>query len=407
MARFLFEVRAADGRMLRGELDATNEIEARVKLRAQQLTPLRVVPKAGQKAKGPSGIQTYRRSKVPGKDLQVFTRQLATLVNSGVHIIQSLDMLARGSKNPSLKRCLRDVMDSIEKGKNLASSLESHPYAFDRLYVNLVRAGEEGGVLDVVLERLAGYIERSVKLMGKIRGAMWYPGIVTLVSVGVISAILIFVIPKFQTLFGNSGKELPALTVVVINASNFMVSNWYLVFGALTAMVIAVKKYYQTRSGRWNIDSLLLKVPVFGEVLKKGGIARFTRTLATLLGSGVSILEALEISSQVAGNVVIEKILADTKDAVVKGKNLSVPLSQAKIVPQMVVQMIEVGEQTGALDTMLGKVADFYESEVETAIATMTSLMEPILMVFLGGIVAVLLIAMYLPIFHLADAVGG
>jgi type IV pilus assembly protein PilC len=400
MARFSFEATAANGKEFRGEIEAASEAEARIKLRAQRLVPRKVVAKQAK-----STVKRGGRGVKP-KDLQIFTRQLATLLASGIPIIQSLDVLARSSRSPALNTALIDVVASVSTGKRFAEALADHPRVFDRFYVNMVRAGEEAGGLDLILTRLAVYIEKSVKIQGKIKGAMMYPAVIILVATGVISAILIFVIPKFVELFANMKQELPALTQMVVKASHFFVQNWYFIFGGIALAVYGFKEWKQTEDGRKLWDKFVIRTPIMGDLAQKGAVARFTRTLATLLGSGVGIMEAIEICSKVVGNVVIEEALMRARDAISEGKSITVPLQKEKYMPAMVVQMMSVGEQTGNLDQMLNKIADFYEDEVDVAVGALTAIMEPMLMVGLGGIIAVLVLAMYLPIFNMASAAG-
>ncbi len=403
MAKFQFEAKGANGKEFRGEVEAGSEAEARIKLRAQRLVPLKVVPKSNQG----SPIKKIGMGRVGSKELQIFTRQLATLLASGIPILQSIDVLGRSSRSPSLTRALEDIVASVSKGRRFAESLADHPLVFDRFYVNMVRAGEESGGLDLVLNRLAIYIEKSVKIKGKIKGAMIYPAAIIVVAGLVVSAIMIFVIPKFQELFNNSGQELPMLTQWVITASHFFTSYWWAILGGAVGSYFMAMNYYRTDAGRAAVDTVMIDVPLMGDLVQKGAIARFTRTLSTLLGSGVGIMEAMDIASKVVGNVVVENALIRARDAIAEGKSITVPLQKEKYIPGMVTQMIGVGEQTGNLDQMLSKIADFYEDEVDVTVGALTSVMEPLLMVFLGSIIAVLVIAMYLPIFNMASAAGG
>lgn len=406
MAAFLFQAKTASGKFVQGEVEAASESEARVKIRAQQLLPLKIVSKGSARVPGrATAIKSSGR--VKPKELQVFTRQFAVLIGAGVPVVQSLEAMMGGGKSPTMNAALKSVIDDVGKGKRLAEAMANYPGVFDRMYVNLVRAGEEGGVLDTVLNRLAEYIEKSVKLRGKVIGALFYPAAIILVAIIVIVAILVFVIPNFVEMFASSGKELPALTQWVINASEFVQQRWYFLAGTFVALPLFLRSYYGTADGKKTIDSIVIDIPVFGGLIQKGSIARFSRTLSTLLGAGVRIIDALEIAAATAGNYVIEMALIRAKDSISKGKTVSEPLRKNKYIPDMVVQMISVGEQTGGLDAMLGKVADFYEDEVETAAEALTSMIEPLLMVFLGGIIAVLVIAMYLPIFNLASTMGG
>ena len=410
MAVFEFQAKAGDGRIVKGELDAANEFEARIRLRAQRLTPLRIDNK--KSANGTlSAVSIASKLGLAGgtslKDLQVFTRQFAVLVSAGVPIVQSLEAMARGARTVAMSNVLKSVCAEVERGRRLTEALATKPTTFDRLYVNLVRAGEEGGVLETVLNRLAQYIETSVKLRAKVKGALFYPAAIVVVAIIVIAFIMIFVIPKMATMFAQAGQQLPALTLFVIGASNFFIHYWYVLLALLIVVPTGLKIYYETEDGRKVMDAVFIEIPVFGDLIKKSAIARFSRTLSTLLSSGVSIIEALEISASTAGNWMIEKALMDAKDAVSRGKTLAEPLLKIPYFPNMVTQMISIGEQTGNIDQMLAKVADFYEDEVENATEAMTSLMEPILMVVLGGIIAVIVVAMYLPIFNMASTVTG
>tara|TARA_Y100001935_G_C17303494_1_gene510781 strand:- start:1469 stop:2695 length:1227 start_codon:yes stop_codon:yes gene_type:complete len=405
---YQFQARTAEGKMVSGEVDASNETEARVRLRAQRLNPLKISRSgSGSGLGGIKGSGSGLFGQVSEKDLQVFTRQFFVLVQSGVPIVQSLQSLSQGTKSVSLANCVSRITNRVETGQRLADAMAQEPKVFDRLYVNLIRAGEEAGALDTVLSRLADYIEKSVKLKGKLKAAMFYPAAIVLVAIGVITAIMIFVIPKLSQMFKESGQELPGLTQMVIGISEWCQSYWYLIILFTIGVPMALKMFHETTDGRKKIDTILLSVPLFGGLILKGAIARFSRTLATLLASGVSIIEALEISSTTAGNYVLESDFSKAKEFVSKGKALAEPLRNMPQIPKMVTQMIAIGEETGNLDQMLNKVADFYEEEVENATAAMTSLVEPILMVVLGGIIAVIVVAMYLPIFNLAGSVGG
>ncbi|MCC7404818.1 MAG: type II secretion system F family protein [Bdellovibrionales bacterium] len=404
MAVYNFQAKATDGKFVKGEVDAANEAEARVKIRAQKMSPIKVTARGTEEVKK-RGLKLFGE-KVSPKDLQVFTRQFAVLIGAGVPVVQSLEALIQGARSPAMGRALEKIVDDVEKGKQLAQAMATQPHVFDRMYVNLITAGEEGGVLDGVLNRLAEYIEKSVKLKGKIMGALWYPGAIVVVATAVIIGILVFVIPQFQDMFKGLGQDLPALTQWVIDASEFVKGAWYVVMAIMIGGPIGFNMYYSSSSGKKVCDAIFLDVPIFGDLILKGSVARFTRTLSTLLQAGVRIMDSLEIAANTAGNWVIENAILKAKDSVSKGKTLAEPLKAEKHMPNMVVQMISVGEQTGNLDTMLGKIADFYEDEVEQAAETLTSMIEPLLMVFLGGIIAILVVAMYLPIFNLASVVA-
>jgi type IV pilus assembly protein PilC len=404
---FEFQAKTDDGKVVRGELNAANESEARIRMRAQRLTPLRIDLKKSAAAAGGFDLKKFQLfgDSVTQKDLQVFTRQFAVLVGAGVPIVQSLEAMARGARSPGMSKILGSVVSDVERGRRLAEALSARPVVFDRLYVNLVKAGEEGGVLETVLNRLAEYIETSVKLKAKVKGALFYPVAVIVVAFIVVAFIMVFVVPKMSKMFLQSGQELPALTVWVINCSNFFQHYWYIIIATVVGVPMAIKMYYDTDDGRKILDAIFIEIPVFGDLIKKSAIARFSRTLSTLLSSGVRIIDALEISSATTGNWMIEKAILETKDAVSRGKTLAEPLTKISYFPNMVTQMISIGEQTGNIDQMLSKVADFYEDEVENATDAMTSLLEPLLMVVLGAIVAVIVVAMYLPIFNMANTV--
>ena len=408
MPRYVYQARSQAGQNVQGEIDAGSDAEARVILRTQKMIPTQVVLKSGEGNPLRGGLRLARSSgkRIKNKDLQIFTRQFSTLVSAGIPVVQSLDMLAGGTLNPEFQSVIQNVSRAVGQGKRLGDAMEEQAQAFDRLYVNIVRAGEEGGVLDVVLARLAQYLEKAAGIRRKVLGALIYPAAIVFVAVVVMAIILTFVIPKFKDLFAKSGQQLPAITQMVIGISDTLVSHYVVIFGGLGALIFLSLQYYRTDEGQKKFDQFIMHVPLFGHLVQRSAIARFTRTLATLLGAGVAILDALDISAKTVGNSVIEEVLQRVKAAVTEGKSITVPLSREPFIPNMVTQMIGVGEQTGALDTMLSKVADFYEDEVDVAVQSLTSSIEPLLMVILGSIIACLVIAMYLPIFSLSGAVG-
>lgn len=408
MAVFSYQARTMNGATVEGQIEASNEQEARVKIRANKLLPLKVVVGTGGLSAGAKSFKfKARASRVKGKDLQNFTRQLAVLIAAGVPIIPSLEALSQGLKSATLKKALYDISQDISSGKKLGESFGKQSHVFDRFYVNMIIAGEEGGVLEGVLKRVAEYIEKAVKLQGKIKGALVYPVAVLVISMVVITGLLVFVVPKFAELFQNNGMQLPVLTQMVLDASAFMQKAWWMVLGVIVGGYYGLRHYYATSTGRETIDTLLLKVPLFGDLIIKGGLAKFTRTLSTLLGAGVPIMDAMDIAAQVSGNFQLEKSLLKAKESIAAGKSIAAPFAQEKIFPPLVVQMMAVGETTGALDQMLEKVADFFEDEVDGIVGALTSLIEPVMIVFLGGIVAFLVLAMYMPIFQMAGAGGG
>lgn len=410
MARYAYTAKNMAGQTLHGELDAANENEARVRLRAQQLIPLRLGLSGRSGSKGParktSGGGLFA-PKVKTKDLQIFTRQFSTLINAGIPVVDALKILSEGLRPGLLRDAAAKVKTSIENGKRLADSMAGTSGVFDRLYVNMIQAGEEAGILDSILNRLAIYMEKSEKIKGQVKGAMIYPAVILVVAGLVISGILVFIIPKFNEFYSSAGKAPPALTQMVVSLSNLLVHKWYLFIGGVIAIPYGISYYMDTPEGKENFDRYVLKVPVVGEVALKSAIARLSRTLSTLLSSGVGLIDAIEIAARTSGNGVIEGILIKSKESVTQGRSFSAPLAKEKVIPEMVVQMIAIGEQSGTMDVMLGKIADFYEDEVETAVKAMTSLIEPLMMVFLGGIIAILVVAMYLPIFSMGDIVGG
>lgn len=401
MPRYQFEARDTRGRVFKGELDAPNESEARVRLRAQKLMPMKVA-QAEQKV---SGLKKVGGKGVPLKELQVFTRQLSTLLGSGIPILQSLEVLSQSQRSPGMSIALKSMVNDINQGRRFGEAMAEHPLVFDRFYVNMVKAGEESGNIDQILNRLAVYIEKAAKVKGQIKGAMVYPIAILSVAFLVVSGLMIFVIPKFEAIFASSGQDLPGLTKMVVAMSKIFMSYWWAIIGGIAGAVFFVINYYRTDDGKKTIDTVLIDIPYVGDLIQKSAVARFTRTLSTLLASGVSIMEALEIASRVTGNVVIETALIRAREAISEGKSLTVPLSKEKYIPQMVTQMIGVGEQTGAIDQMLNKVADFYEDEVDVAVSALASVMEPLMMVVLGGIIAFIVVAMYLPIFNMAGSV--
>ena len=403
MAEWVWEARARTGELRKGAMEAENEDAVEARLRQQQLTPTKVKKKP-REFKLPSF-----GSGVSGKDLVTFTRLFATMIDAGLPIVQCLDILQGQTDNKQFADVLKDIKSSVEQGSTFSDSLRRHPKVFDALYTNLVQAGETGGILDTILNRLAVYNEKAMKLARQVRGAMVYPSVVLMVFLGVMVILLGFVIPSFKNIFKDLGSkdELPALTQGVIAVSEFFVGNiLFMVLGA-AAFVTAVVYSYRDPRGKKIYHRIFLKLPIIGNVLRKIAVARFTRTLGTLLSSGVPILDALEIVAKTAGNVIVEEAILYTRLRISEGKNMAGPLTETNIFPPMVVQMVGVGEQTGALDAMLSKIADFYEEEVDVAVSALTSLIEPAMMVGIGGTVGVVLIAMYLPIFSIAGKIKG
>ena len=361
-------------------------------------------PRSKQNLKVSLALRSGAREKE--KDVVIFTRQFATMIDAGLPLVQGLEILAAQQSNRSFKTVLLEVKESVESGSTFADALKRHPKVFDDLYVNLVAAGEIGGILDTILNRLSIHMEKVEALKKKVKGAMVYPIIVLVVAVGVVAILLLFVIPIFEDMFSAFGKELPAFTRMVIDMSNWL-QRWILPIIVLcVAIFFGFKRVYQTEKGRRVVDNLLLKSPLVGELIRKVAVARFTRTLGTLISSGVPILDGLDIVARAAGNRTIQMAIESTRKSISEGKNIAEPLAETNVFPPMVVQMISVGESTGALDAMLEKIADFYDQEVDAAVDALTAMLEPMLMVVLGVIIGGLVIAMYLPIFTMAAAIS-
>jgi type IV pilus assembly protein PilC len=405
MSTFAYVGRTRQGTVKKGELSAKTRDEAVEQLRKQQVVVTSLEERAGKSGKFNFSLGTG----LTDKDLVVFTRQFGTMINAGLPLIQCLDILATQSENKVLRETVADVKNHVESGSTFSDALKKHPKVFDDLYVNMIHAGEVGGLLDTILTRLAKHIEKAMKLKGQIKSAMVYPIAILGVAVIVISVLMVWVIPIFAKMFAemSGGKVgLPGPTQLVIDISNFFQSYIVYIVAALAGLIYGVKRYYKTTNGRIVIDRLLLRLPIFGDIIRKASVAKFTRTLGTLITSGVPLLEGLGICAKTSGNKVIEEALLGARVSISSGKTISEPLAKSQVFPKMVTHMISVGESTGALDAMLGKIADFYEDEVDQAVAAMTSLLEPIMMVVLGTIIGFIVIAMYLPIFTMASAIG-
>jgi type IV pilus assembly protein PilC len=404
MATFAYVGRTRSGAVKKGELNAKSKDEAVEQLRKQSVVVTSLEEKSGK-----GGISLSFGSGLTDKDLVVFTRQFGTMINAGLPLVQCLEILSTQSENKVLRETVSEVKGQVEGGATFSDALRRHPKVFDDLYVNMVHAGEVGGLLDTILTRLAKHIEKAMKLKGQIKSAMIYPSAILGVAGIVITVLMIWVIPIFAKMFdelSNGKMGLPAPTQLVINVSNAFQSYWYIVGSIIVGCIMAVKKYYATPKGRMAIDKFLLKTPVFGDLIRKASVAKFTRTLGTLLSSGVPLLDGLSICARTSGNKVIEEALLNARVSISGGKTIADPLTASQVFPKMVTHMIAVGESTGALDSMLGKIADFYEDEVDQAVASLTSLLEPVMMVFLGVVIGFIVIAMYLPIFQMASAIG-
>ncbi len=402
MPIYTWVAKTKKGRTIKGELDAADDKMARFQLKRRNLTIKKLKPKP----KDLFANVSFMQPKISSKDIVIFTRQFSTMIDAGLPIVQGLTILAEQSENKTFKAVLKEIVSDVEGGLSLAEAMEKHPKVFDKLFVHLIAAGEVGGILDVILQRLAAYIEKTQKLKSQIKGAMTYPAVVVAVAIIVISIILIFVIPVFEEMFADFGSALPLPTQIVVNMSRFIKGNILYIVAAFVALGFLFKTYRKSKSGRKTTDALALKLPVFGILLKKVAVARFTRTLGTMISSGVPIISAMEIVARTSGNVILEEIILEVRSSIAEGQTIAEPLSENDIFPRMVIQMISVGEATGALDTMLSKIADFYEDEVDAAVDALTSMLEPLLMVFLGGAIGGLVIAMYLPIFKMAAALG-
>lgn len=401
MATFEWTGKNRQGTIQKGQLAANSREEVIALLRKENI----LVTSVQQKAKELK-IPGFGGGKVSDKDIVIFTRQFATMIDAGLPLVQCLEILSAQCENPVLAKAVGEVRADVEGGSTYADALRKHPKVFDDLYVNMVAAGEAGGILDTILNRLAKHIEKSMKLKKQIKSAMVYPSTIMGVAGIVIVVLLVWVIPIFAQMFTDFGGTLPALTQFVIDVSYFMQRSIIKIAVAVGLAVYGFKKYYATPNGRKTVDKIALKLPVLGDLIRKAAVAKFTRTLGTLIASGVPILEGLGIVAKTAGNKIIEEALMNARQSISEGKTISDPLGKEKVFPPMVVQMIAVGETTGALDAMLSKIADFYDDEVDAAVSALTSLLEPMLMVFLGVTIGTIVIAMYLPIFKLASVVG-
>ncbi len=403
MPVFKWEGRTRDGSIRKGSMDAVSEAVVTAQLRAQRIMPTKVKKSVGDVEIKIPGL----KPKIKTKDIVVFTRQFATMIDAGLPLVQCLEILGNQQENPTFKEVILKIKEDVESGNTFADALSKHPKAFDRLYVNLVNAGEVGGILDTILNRLAAYIEKAMNLRKKVRGAMVYPSTVVAVAIIVVAIILIFVIPVFQSMFGGMGKSLPAPTLFVIALSNFVKKYILAIVLAFFAMAFVFRRVYATEKGQMFFDKIFLRLPIFGGLIRKVAVAKFTRTLGTLISSGVPILEGLDVVAKTAGNRVVELAILKTRESISEGRTIAEALQETKVFPPMVVQMIAVGEATGALDQMLAKIADFYDTEVDEAVNALTAAIEPLLMVFLGGAIGGLVVAMYLPVFQMAGTISG
>ena len=400
MAVFQYTARTLKGELKSGEVDLPSREDVIAHLRKNRMVVVQVRP-APKQIKLSLGLG----GRIKTRDVVILTRQFATMINSGLPLVQALDILAQQTENKALAEVTRQVVYDVESGNTLADAMRKHPKAFTDLFVNMVAAGEAGGILDTILLRLAQFLEKNDAIVRKVKGAMVYPLVIMSVAGIAITVLLIFVIPTFQNMFASVNLELPLPTRIVIGASNILKHYWWLMGAFLAGTIFAISRYYKTEPGKLQIDTLLLTMPVLGDLLRKSAVSRFTRTLGTLISSGVSILDGLEITARTAGNQVIHNAVMASRASIASGETIAAPLQKSKVFPPMVISMIAVGEQTGGLDEMLSKIADFYDEEVDAAVSTLISLMEPIMIVVLGVIVGGMVVAMYLPIFDMVNAV--
>ncbi len=397
MTAFTYTARTAQGDLKSATIEASSKDDAVAQLKKLRMNVVKVeeAAKSGSKTKGSISM----------RDIVIFTRQFSTMINSGLPLVQALDILSKQSENPVLQNVTRQVVFDVESGHTVADALAKHPNAFTELYVNMVAAGEAGGILDTILMRLATFMEKNDALVRKVKGAMIYPGVIMGVAGAAITVLLLFVIPTFESMFAAVGLALPLPTRIVIGLSNFLQGYWWALIAAGFFGFRGLKGYYATSNGQLAIDRMLLKAPVLGDVLRKSAVSRFTRTLGTLISSGVSILDGLEITAKTAGNRVVSDAILASRTSIAGGDTISAPLAKSQVFPPMVISMIAVGEQTGGLDEMLSKIADFYDEEVDAAVGGLLSLLEPMMIVFLGVVVGGMVVAMYLPIFDMINAV--
>jgi type IV pilus assembly protein PilC len=397
MPQYTYTARDAKGDLKTATIEAANREDVVQQLRRLRMNVVKVEEqaKAKQKTGGAIGM----------RDIVIFTRQFSTMINSGLPLVQALDILSKQSENKALQAVTRQIVFDVESGHTVADALAKHPKAFSDLYVNMVAAGEAGGILDTILLRLATFMEKNDALVRKVKGAMIYPGVIMSVAAIAIAVLLIFVIPVFQSMFASVNLVLPLPTRIVIGLSGILKGYWWAIGIGGVAGFFGIKKYYATSDGKLRMDKLMLMAPILGDVLRKSAVSRFTRTLGTLISSGVSILDGLEITAKTAGNRVVQDAIMASRSSIAGGDTISAPLAKSNVFPPMVISMISVGEQTGGLDEMLAKIADFYDEEVDAAVSGLLSLLEPVMIVFLGVVVGGMVVAMYLPIFDMVNAV--
>ncbi len=398
MPEFKYTALSKAGKAVDGEIEGEDLQSVEALLSKQGFSDLKVKKK-------PKEIALFAE-KVTEKDIVVFTRQFSVMISAGLPLVQCLSLLSSQSENKTFAKTIGEIRQSVETGDTFSDALRKHPKVFDTLYGNMIEAGEVGGILDTILVRLADYMEKAMKLKAKVKSALVYPLAIVVIAVVVVAFLMIFVIPTFVSMFAEMGGSLPGPTALVMHISDLFVNHWWKMILALVVFIFVFKRFYQTEKGMLMVDTYALKAPVFGPLIRKVAVAKFTRTFGTLTSSGVPIIQALDIVARTAGQKVVENAILGTIDSIKEGQTLAAPLSRSKVFPPMVVQMIDVGEETGALDTMLEKIANFYDDEVDAAVEALTALLEPMLMVFLGVVIGFIVIAMYLPIFKMADAIG-
>jgi len=402
MPVFVWKGKDRNNKTRKGEIEAPTENAVRAELIRIKIANFKIKPKP----KDLFANVAFMQPKVGQADIILFCRQFSTMIDAGLPIIQCLEILHSQQENATFKKMLKTIKADVEGGQTFAEALGKYPKQFDDLFVNMIQAGEAGGILDTILRRLSAYMEKAAKLKGQIKGALTYPIVTLVIAFVVVAVIMVFVIPVFEEMFAGMGSALPTPTQIVVNMSRFTKGNIHFIIGGIVAFGFILKKFYATEKGRTICDDVALKLPVFGSLIRKAAVSKFTRTTGTMLSSGVSILDSLEIVAKTAGNKTIEKAVYETRAAIAEGRTMSDPLAESGVFPSMVCQMIAVGESTGALDAMLGKIADFYDEEVDQAVENMTALIEPFMLVFLGVVIGGLVVSMYLPIFKMAAAMG-
>ncbi|OGR55307.1 MAG: pilus assembly protein PilC [Elusimicrobia bacterium RIFCSPLOWO2_02_FULL_39_32] len=403
MPKFIYKGKSLAGGTADGFIIAPDLNTARALLRSQKLT----ITELTEKTESPlDKIKSFFAPKITSKDLVLFSRQLSTLVGAGVPLVQGLNILEDQIENPPFKKVVTSLRLDIEAGMGIADSMKKYPEAFDNLYISMIRAGELGGILDIILDRLSGYLEDAEELKAKVKSAMMYPIVVLSIAIGITWFLLVFIIPKFEEMFSSFGQELPLPTKLLLGISRFLIHYWYMYVPIPFIMIFVFKTLLKKRNFAKKYDQILLKVPIFGMILKKVSVAKFTRTFSTLIKAGVPILQALDTVAQTAGNIIVEEAILTAKTSIREGERIAKPLAASKVFPTMVVSMISIGEETGNLDTMLAKIADFYENEVNAAVEGLTSMIEPLVIVFMGAVIGTIVVAMFLPMFNMSGAVG-